>query len=296
MTAPLRVRTVPTNDRNRLALLWKAFEDAEERIVQLEAELDARRIPPTLDRSSTPPSEEERRKDAEARVAGLQDRLDESLAQTRRLEASLALVENVELRAERASRKVAAERWMRAATDAAGAWRMVDSLVAAASRLEQELAASRAKEASAEARASAPPRPRAIFPVGVLPLDDHRIDEIPGIREDEVARLRAFGVNFADALLYADLAALAPAARIGLPRLAKLRALSELMAIRGVGPEYADRLFRHGARTVRDVARLGTDGIARAIAQRGDAAPGDAWRSLHASRAAAIHDAARQAT
>lgn len=90
----------------------------------------------------------------------------------------------------------------------------------------------------------------------LFPIDASRIAEIPGIRADEVAALRRVGFNMADALLYANLAPLAEAADIGLPRLAKLRALAELMALNGIGPEWAERLYRAGVRSIDDLAAM----------------------------------------
>lgn len=115
----------------------------------------------------------------------------------------------------------------------------------------------RAQAELAHARREAPPRPAALAPMRLLPVTARLVVRIPGVNESEVARLRCYGVNTCDALLYADLVVLAHATTIGLPRLTKLRALAELMTIGGVEPSIADHAFRAGARSIRDLAAMG---------------------------------------
>lgn len=352
----------PTDDRNRLALLWRAFEEAEARIKDLERELDHRRPPSdgstvVIDeraferevRARYEKAADELRRDHEilesnhraerlahaseadalrrasetnARVAAENERalataraqladvreqlaiaerrvLDERRAiaeerKTRELDASFheaararmsseleisrselagAMMEVESLLAERAS-------WQRNADDARieaeDARDQVQAVVAHLQRTERDFAehiqVSTLREAELLADwLSSPtietaPAPRAIPRVERLyPFVMRRIREMPSVSAEEVASLRAVGINTTDALLYADLVAVHATTLIPMPRLARLRALAELSSIHGVAHRSAERLFAAGARTIRDVARMTPDELARVV-------------------------------
>jgi len=254
MTTSKPTITERMDDRNRLALLWKAFEEAELRIGELESELDRRRAAPAAQAVREAPRERVDVDDAQEGRAAAEKAREEL---TRTLMLLKREHEDVlrELAEERAAR--ARVQWER---DVANG--LFVSSEASVRQLEDKLRALEAWAREPRAPIVLAPRARVLAPASRLyPIDANRVGEIHGVRPDEVAALRGVGINFADALLYADLAAVHGATGIGLPRLAKLRGLAELMAIRGIGPEWAEWLYRSGLRGIDDVVQAGAEGL-----------------------------------
>jgi hypothetical protein len=93
------------------------------------------------------------------------------------------------------------------------------------------------------------------------PIATGRIDALPGIRPEDVQRLREVGVNLLDPFLYADVSALAIATGIPLVRLARMHVLAQFMTLPEVTGEEADALYRMGRRSVGEIQPEDRDAI-----------------------------------
>lgn len=282
------------DDRSRLALLWRAFEEAEERIRELERESDER---PGRALQPRPASEEgTATRAALARIEQEAGKRHEALlASIAKLDAEIAQgsAENAALRqmlAAAHARHADLERQLdlqRSGVDVANiivaeereTQAMLKDAMAHASGEIERLAhiheAAQAACAHAESRRVAAEselarwreRPSSLIsrPHRLFPVEATRASQLPTITGDEVARLRAAGVNMADALLYADLTTLAGLSGIGIARIWKLRTLAEIMTLHGIGPDWALRLFQAGVRGIDDVARMGSEELCAKI-------------------------------
>ncbi|HUR68843.1 MAG TPA: helix-hairpin-helix domain-containing protein [Candidatus Thermoplasmatota archaeon] len=312
------------DDRSRLALLWRAFEEAEERIGELERGSDHRLAKSRDHLAAQPPAEDvlarieataaKRHADLVGSIAklegelagrtGAQQKLREEIAsasaelartkeqlanaqagveaEARRYELAQAIVRaeqqarqqaqrEMELHRARmdvAQRALAKEREDARASKEAGENHMVELLVredGLKERLDfatREIWRLESANRELEAQRAAPaPRPFLARPERLFPIEATRASLIPTVTPEEVMELRGAGVNFADPLLYADLTALSELSGIGVPRLWKLRALAEVMSLHGIGPEWAERLYRKGMRSIDDVACASAEAI-----------------------------------
>lgn len=311
---PVRTATPPpAQDQHRLALLWKAFEDAEERIRELERELDRRAHAPVapVAPSAPAPAPREDRETLQA-IARLEETVRAANKDQEGLRQEIAMLRGerddlrrdlVDAKAEReadARRHAIVRAHLRVALEDVSQsldvartshvaelrrYHAAQGIIrhererAEALRAERDTAVAGMRHAiGLVARHAIPQRqqepapvfippatPRAMMPVRPYPVTLDRVSSIPGIRPDEVAALRRYGVNLVDALLYADLEPLSRAADIGLPRLWKLHALAQLMSLHGIGADSAERLFAAGIRGVDDVANAGAERIERIL-------------------------------
>jgi predicted flap endonuclease-1-like 5' DNA nuclease len=93
-------------------------------------------------------------------------------------------------------------------------------------------------------------------PVERYPVKLAKLTRIPGLGKQDADRLREYGVNVTDELLYADLEKLSHATGIAPEKLTRWRDVCELMAVPGIGPKWAGQLVDAGVTSERQLAKL----------------------------------------
>jgi len=111
-----------------------------------------------------------------------------------------------------------------------------------------------------------------------------RIEDVPGARAGEAEALRRVRVTATAVLRHADLESLSRASGVALPRLARLRAIGDLLTLREVDAAEAARLYSGGVRSVAELAAEDPRKLALRLADL--APPGRAEALVRAAREA----------
>lgn len=100
------------------------------------------------------------------------------------------------------------------------------------------------------------PTEEPLHPEPRYPVAQDKVAKLPGITAGEIEKLRTYGINLTDALLHADLDKLTEATGITRDRLQRLRDISELIALNGIGPTWAARLVDADITSIPQLAKL----------------------------------------
>ncbi len=136
----------------------------------------------------------------------------------------------------------------------------VDQVIA--TRAPSELATS--EPATSEPETSEPAR--ASDPFGLV----YEVEEIEGIGEAYTTALASEGILDTRELYHADPTEISEAIDVPPTIVARWQAMSELMAISGVGPQYAEVLARVGIRSIQDLAEADASELVERIEAKQD--------------------------
>jgi predicted flap endonuclease-1-like 5' DNA nuclease len=94
------------------------------------------------------------------------------------------------------------------------------------------------------------------------PGDVHEVEDVEGIGGVYGEKLRAVGVKTTARLCYEDPAALAQKLGVARKTIEQWQSMSELMKIKGVGPQYAEAMARAGVEGIEELKRRSAETIA----------------------------------
>lgn len=103
--------------------------------------------------------------------------------------------------------------------------------------------------------------------VGAEPFGDvHRVIDVEGLGTRQAAKLRAMGIHDTRELWRANPSQVAHHLGVAPTVVQQWQAMAELMAVRGIGPQYAEALVRAGIDTIEALRNANPEGLSRAIA------------------------------